>query len=82
MTRLGEGDVRIPTLRQVIDTVPPAVDLMVDFTRREVVAGALDQALAADALDRCLFVTGNVAALAAVAWAVRPGPHRADLDGG
>ena len=36
---------------------------MVDFTRREVVAGALDQALAADALDRCLFVTGNVEAL-------------------
>jgi glycerophosphoryl diester phosphodiesterase len=63
VTRLGQGDVRIPTLRQVIDAVPLAMDLMVDFTRREVVAGALDQALAADALDRCLFVTGNVEAL-------------------
>lgn len=63
VTRLGEGDVRIPTLRQVLDTVPPEVELMVDFTRREVVAGALDQALSADALDRCLFVTGNVEAL-------------------
>ena len=60
---LGEGDVRIPTLRQVLDTVPAEVDLMVDFTRREVVAGALDQALSADALDRCLFVTGNFEAL-------------------
>jgi glycerophosphoryl diester phosphodiesterase len=63
VTRLGDGDVRIPTLRQVLDTVPPEIELMVDFTRREVVAGALDQALSADALDRCLFVTGNVEAL-------------------
>jgi len=63
VARLGHGDVRIPTLRQVLDTVPPEVELMVDFTRREVVAGALDQALSADALDRCLFVTGNVEAL-------------------
>jgi glycerophosphoryl diester phosphodiesterase len=63
LTRLGAGDVRIPTLRQVFDAVPPDVELMVDFTRREVVAGALDQALSADALDRCLFVTGNVEAL-------------------
>jgi glycerophosphoryl diester phosphodiesterase len=63
VVRLGAGDVRIPTLRQVLDTVPPEVELMVDFTRREVVAGALDQAMSADALDRCLFVTGNVEAL-------------------
>ena len=63
VARLGEGTVRIPTLRQVLDTVPPEVELMVDFTRREVVAGALDQALSAGALDRCLFVTGNVEAL-------------------
>jgi glycerophosphoryl diester phosphodiesterase len=63
VTRLGDGDVRIPTLRQVLDTVPPEIELMVDFTRREVVAGALDQALSADALERCLFVTGNVEAL-------------------
>lgn len=63
VARLGERDVRIPTLRQVLDTVPPEVELMVDFTRREVVAGALEQTVAADALDRCLFVTGNVEAL-------------------
>ena len=63
VARLGEGDVRIPTLRQVLDAMPAEIDLMVDFTRREVVAGALDQALSADALDRCLFVTGNVEAL-------------------
>ncbi len=63
VARLGAGEVRIPTLRQVLDAVPPEVELMVDFTRREVVAGALDQAAAAGALDRCLFVTGNVEAL-------------------
>jgi len=63
VARLGAGDVRIPTLRQVLDAVPPDVELMVDFTRREVVPGALDQALSAGALDRCLFVTGNVEAL-------------------
>ena len=37
--------------------------LMVDFSRPDVVAGALEDALATDALERCLFVTGNVAAL-------------------
>ncbi len=37
--------------------------MMVDFTRREVVAGGLQAVRAAGALDRCLFVTGNVAAL-------------------
>jgi glycerophosphoryl diester phosphodiesterase len=63
VARLGQGDVRIPTLRQVLENVPAEVALMVDFTRREVVAGALDQALSAGALDRCLFVTGNVEAL-------------------
>jgi glycerophosphoryl diester phosphodiesterase len=63
VARLGEGDTRIPTLRQLLDAVPVDVDLMVDFTRREVVPGALDQALSAGALDRCLFVTGNVEAL-------------------
>ena len=36
---LGEGDVRIPTLSAVLDAVP--LPLMVDFTRREVVAGGL-----------------------------------------
>jgi glycerophosphoryl diester phosphodiesterase len=63
VARLGHGDVRIPTLREVFDAVPPEIELMVDFTRREVVAGALDQTLSAGALDRCLFVTGNVEAL-------------------
>jgi glycerophosphoryl diester phosphodiesterase len=63
VARLGEGDVRIPTVRQVLDAVPSSVELMVDFTRREVVAGALDQVMSAGALDRCLFVTGNVDAL-------------------
>ena len=63
VARLGDGDVRIPTLCQVLDAVPEDMDLMVDFTRREVVAGALDEVLSAGALDRCLFVTGNVEAL-------------------
>jgi glycerophosphoryl diester phosphodiesterase len=58
---LGEGDVRIPTLAAVLDAV--ALPLMVDFTRREVVAGGLEAVQAAGALSRCLFVTGNVAAL-------------------
>ena len=58
---LGDGDVGIPTLRAVLDAVP--LPLMVDFTRREVVPGALEAVLAAGALDRSLFVTGNVAAL-------------------
>ena len=58
---LGEGDLRIPTLRDVLEVV--AVPLMVDFTRREVVRGALEVVQGAGALDRSLFVTGNVAAL-------------------
>ena len=58
---LGDGDVRIPTLRAVLASVP--LPLMVDFTRREVVPGALEAVLAAGALDRALFVTGNVEAL-------------------
>jgi glycerophosphoryl diester phosphodiesterase len=61
VARIGDGDVRIPSFRQVLEAVP--VPLMVDFTRREVVAGALRQVRDADALDRALFVTGNVAAL-------------------
>ncbi len=61
VARIGDGDVRMPSLRQVLEAVP--VPLMVDFTRREVVAGALEHVLAADALERSLFVTGNVPAL-------------------
>jgi glycerophosphoryl diester phosphodiesterase len=63
VARLGEGEVRIPTLGQLLEAVPPGIELMVDFTRREVVAGALEQTIAAGVLDRCLFVTGNVEAL-------------------
>ena len=58
---LGDGDVRIPTLRSVLAAVP--LPLMIDFTRREVVAGALAEVEAAGALGRSLFVTGNVPAL-------------------
>ena len=58
---LGDGDVRIPTLREVLVAVP--LPLMVDFTRREVVPGGLAAVRAAGALDRSLFVTGNVEAL-------------------
>jgi glycerophosphoryl diester phosphodiesterase len=61
VTALGAGDLRIPTLRAVLEAVP--LPLMVDFTRREVVAGGLRAVRAAGALDRCLFVTGNVEAL-------------------
>ena len=58
---VGDGDVRIPTLREVLSAVQ--LPLMVDFTRREVVGGALDAVLGAGALARSLFVTGNVEAL-------------------
>jgi glycerophosphoryl diester phosphodiesterase len=58
---LGEGDVAIPTLADVLQAVP--LPLMVDFTRREVVAGGLEAVQSAGALQRCLFVTGNVDAL-------------------
>jgi glycerophosphoryl diester phosphodiesterase len=58
---LGEGEVRIPTLSAVLRAV--SLPLMVDFTRRETVTGGLQAVEAAGALDRCLFVTGNVAAL-------------------
>jgi glycerophosphoryl diester phosphodiesterase len=58
---LGHDDVRIPTLADVLHAVP--LPLMVDFTRREAVSGGLAAVRAAGALPRCLFVTGNVAAL-------------------
>ena len=58
---LGDGDVVIPTLADVLQAVP--LPLMVDFTRREVVAGGLEAVQSAGALQRCLFVTGNVPAL-------------------
>jgi len=58
---IGAGDVRIPTLQEVLERV--RVPLMVDFTRREVVHGALETVRGAGALERCLFVTRNVEAL-------------------
>ncbi len=58
---IGDGDMRIPTLHEVLTAVP--LPLMVDFTRREVVPGALDAVRGAGALGRSLFVTGNVEAL-------------------
>jgi glycerophosphoryl diester phosphodiesterase len=61
VSRIGEGALRIPLFRQVLRTVD--VPLMVDFTRREVVPGGLDAVLAEGALERSLFVTGNVPAL-------------------
>jgi glycerophosphoryl diester phosphodiesterase len=58
---VGVGDVRVPTLREVLDqfTIP----FMVDFTGDEVVEGALGAVREADAIDRSLFVTGHVGAL-------------------
>ena len=58
---LGHDDIRIPTLTEVLGTI--ALPLMIDFTRREVVEGALTAVQDAGALDRSLFVTGNVEAL-------------------
>jgi glycerophosphoryl diester phosphodiesterase len=58
---LGQDEVRIPTFHEVLDVV--RVPLMVDFTGGEVVAGALGAARQAGAMDRSLFVTGNVKAL-------------------
>ena len=58
---IGDGDLRIPTLHEVLRAVRRP--LMVDFTRREVVPGGLAAVRAAGALERSLFVTGNVEAL-------------------
>jgi glycerophosphoryl diester phosphodiesterase len=64
LRQLGEGDQGIPTFRHVLDEVD--LPIMVDFTGREVVEGALRIAREVDAMARCLFVTGNVGALRAV----------------
>lgn len=58
---LGEREVRIPTFAQVLAAVP--LPLMVDFTRREVVHEALGDVVRAGALNRSLFVSGNVEGL-------------------
>jgi glycerophosphoryl diester phosphodiesterase len=64
VARVGDDDARIPTLSQALAAVPCA--LMVDFTRREVVPGALAAVEGAGALGRSLFVTGNVPGLRAL----------------
>ena len=58
---LGSGERRIPTLDEALAVVP--CELMIDFTRREVVPGALSAVQAAGAIGRSLFVSGNVPGL-------------------
>jgi glycerophosphoryl diester phosphodiesterase len=58
---LGSGDRRIPTLDGTLAAVQG--ELMIDFTRREVVPGALAAVEKAGARGRSLFVSGNVPAL-------------------
>lgn len=58
---IGSGKLRIPCFEEVLETV--RLDLMVDFTRADVVEEALRVARAEEAMERCLFVTGNVEAL-------------------
>jgi glycerophosphoryl diester phosphodiesterase len=58
---IGSGRLRIPSFEEVLHTV--RLGLMVDFTRTDVVEEALRVARAAEAMERCLFVTGNVEAL-------------------
>jgi glycerophosphoryl diester phosphodiesterase len=62
--QLGEGDLRIPSFRQLLTSIE--VSLMVDFTGPEVVAGAVDLVRRAGAMERSLFVSGHVEALAEV----------------
>jgi glycerophosphoryl diester phosphodiesterase len=82
LAAVGRGDVRIPTFREVLDAVE--IPLMVDFTSRTVVEGAVEAARGHDAMDRSLFVTPNIEALhvlralapearIGVTW-VEPGP--------
>ena len=61
LRKIGHGTERIPTLDEVLREVD--VPLMVDFTQSDVVEGALAAVRGADAMERSLFVTGNVAAL-------------------
>jgi glycerophosphoryl diester phosphodiesterase len=58
---LGNGSDHIPTLREVLDQVH--VPLMVDFTDTDVIEGALTVTREAAAMERSLFVSGNVEAL-------------------
>jgi glycerophosphoryl diester phosphodiesterase len=61
---LGRAGERIPTFRQVLAEID--LPIMVDFTGRDVVEGALAVAREANAMVRCLFVTGNIGALRAL----------------
>jgi glycerophosphoryl diester phosphodiesterase len=61
LTDLGRGTERIPTYREVLAQVE--VPLMVDFTGGDVVEGAVVATRQAGAMERALFVTGNVRAL-------------------
>jgi glycerophosphoryl diester phosphodiesterase len=58
---VGHGDLRIPTLRQVLADME--VPLMIDFTGPEVVEGALSEVRQAGAVARSLFVSGHIGAL-------------------
>ncbi len=57
----GHAGERIPTLPEVLEHI--TIPLMIDFTGDEVVEGALDAARRAGAMQRSLFVTGDVGAL-------------------
>ncbi len=58
---IGQPGSGIPTLREVLEEV--ALPLMVDFTAQEVVGEAVRVVRERRAMDRALFVTGNVPAL-------------------
>jgi glycerophosphoryl diester phosphodiesterase len=84
---LGSGTERIPTLHQVLDEIH--VPLMVDFTGPDVIERALGATRDAGAMERALFVSGNVGALRqlralapeariGLTW-VEQGPPPADL---
>ncbi len=58
---IGEPGRGIPALREVLEEI--ALPLMIDFTSSDVVEGALGVVRDARAMERALFVTGNVPAL-------------------
>ena len=64
VAQLGEGDLRIPTFRELLTSLD--VPFMVDFTGPEVVAGAVEVVRGCGAMERSLFVSGHVEALAEV----------------
>jgi myo-inositol-1(or 4)-monophosphatase/deoxyribonuclease-2 len=61
VARIGDVSLAIPTLRDVLESIE--VPLIIDFTEEEVVDEALAIVRRAAAMDRSLFVTGNVGAL-------------------